>query len=85
MREGIELVQIDGSRRHHGRVFANLYGAIGLAAGLSYVIGGRLLDSISAGTVLTVGGAGGCAVTAVFALRMLTSTRHAETNDDPGL
>jgi MFS family permease len=77
------LVQRTVPRHLLGRVFANLYGAIGLAAGLSYIVGGRLLDSISAGTVLAVGGAGGCAVTAVLAVRMHMSTGNAEVNDDP--
>ena len=31
-----------------GRVFGNLYGAIGVAAGLSYIGGGLLLDATSA-------------------------------------
>jgi MFS family permease len=77
------LVQRSVPRHLLGRVFANLYGAIGLAAGLSYIIGGRLLDSIPAGTVLAVGGAAGCAVTAVLALRMLTFKGNADANDDP--
>jgi MFS family permease len=77
------LVQRTVPRHLLGRVFANLYGAIGLAAGLSYIIGGRLLDSVSAGTVLTIGGAGGCAVTAVFALRMHVSTGDADDGSVP--
>ena len=34
------LVQRTVPRHLLGRVFANLYGAIGVAAGLSYVVGG---------------------------------------------
>ncbi|MET7419362.1 MFS transporter [Dactylosporangium sp. NPDC005555] len=42
-----------------GRVFANLYGAIGAAAALSYLGGGLLLDATDAPTTLIVAGAGG--------------------------
>jgi len=42
-----------------GRVFGNLYGAIGVAAGLSYVGGGLLLDATSAPTTFLIAGAGG--------------------------
>jgi MFS family permease len=42
-----------------GRVFANLYGAVGASAALSYVAGGLLLDATDAPTTLIVAGAGG--------------------------
>lgn len=42
-----------------GRVFANLYGAVGASAALSYVAGGLLLDATGAPTTLIVAGAGG--------------------------
>jgi MFS family permease len=42
-----------------GRVFGNLYGAIGVAAGLSYVGGGLLLDATSAPTTFLLAGTGG--------------------------
>ncbi len=76
------LVQRTVPRHLLGRVFADLYGAIGLAAGLSYIIGGRLLDSFSAGTVLTVGGAAGCAVAAALGVRMLLFTGDVDANDE---
>jgi MFS family permease len=41
------------------RVFGNLYGAIGLAAGLSYVFGGLLLQHTDARTTFITAGAGG--------------------------
>jgi MFS family permease len=44
-----------------GRVFANLYGAVGAAAALSYVGGGLLLDAVGAPVTLIVAGAGGVA------------------------
>jgi predicted MFS family arabinose efflux permease len=42
-----------------GRTFANLFGVIGLAAGLSYFAGGLLLHVASARVVLVVAGLGG--------------------------
>jgi MFS family permease len=49
-----------------GRVFGNLYGAIGVAAGISYIGGGLLLDATSAPTTfLFVGSAGTLAAIAV--------------------
>ncbi|NMH91933.1 MFS transporter [Pseudonocardia bannensis] len=53
-----------------GRVFGNLYGALGVAAGLSYVLGGWLLDLTSARTTLVVAGAGGL-VAAALTVRTL--------------
>ena len=49
-----------------GRVFGNVYGAVGAAAGLSYVFGGLLLDATSPRITLIVAGTGGL-VTAVVA------------------
>ena len=48
-----------------GRVFGNLYGAVGLAAGLSYVGGGFLLDAAGPRVVLVVAGLGGLGATAL--------------------
>jgi MFS family permease len=76
------LVQRTVPRHLLGRVFANLSGAAGLAAGLSYLVGGALLGSFSAGAVLTVGGAGGCAATAALAVRMLLSKDDVDANDE---
>ncbi|MDG6107512.1 MFS transporter [Dactylosporangium aurantiacum] len=54
-----------------GRVFANLYGAVGAAAALSYVLGGLLLDAAGAPATLVAAGAGGvvCALLTGAALR----------------
>jgi MFS family permease len=76
------LVQRTVPRQLLGRVFANLYGAVGLAAGLSYVVGGLLLDHLSPRTVLVIAGAGGMAASAILALRVFMSTGHAIANDD---
>ncbi len=51
-----------------GRVFGNVYGAVGAAAGLSYVFGGLLLDATNARVTLVVAGAGGLVSAAVAAV-----------------
>lgn len=53
-----------------GRVFANLYGFIGLAAGASYVVGGPLLDATGPRVLLIIAGLGGLAATAWMALQL---------------
>jgi hypothetical protein len=42
-----------------GRTFANLYGVIGVAAGVSYIAGGLLLHVASPRVLLVIAGAGG--------------------------
>ncbi|WP_129663021.1 MFS transporter [Phytoactinopolyspora endophytica] len=56
-----------------GRVFGNLYGSIGVAAGLSYVAGGFLLDATSAPVTFVVAGVSGTIATAVVALTLRAS------------
>lgn len=51
-----------------GRVFGNVYGAVGAAAGLSYLFGGVLLDATSPRVTLIVAGAGGLASAGVAAI-----------------
>ena len=51
-----------------GRVFGNLYGLIGVAAGLSYLGGGLLLDATSAPVTFVIAGAAGTLITGVTAL-----------------
>jgi MFS family permease len=53
-----------------GRVFANLYAALGVAAGIAYVVGGRLVDLTSPRAALVVSGLLGLAVVAVMATRL---------------
>lgn len=60
-----------------GRVFGNLYGAVGVAAALSYVGGGLLLDATSAPVTLVIAGAGGTLTAAVAAVAFLRSSRAA--------
>ena len=65
-----------------GRTFGNLYGAVGLAAGLSYVLGGLALNVTSARVVFVVAGAGGLLVTATTAAVLLRHTRTHHPRGD---
>ena len=66
-----------------GRVFGNLYGAIGIAAGLSYVLGGLLLQLTSPRLTFIIAGTGGLLVTFASALA-LRSTNEAVSAKSPG-
>ncbi|RIQ18844.1 MFS transporter [Jiangella rhizosphaerae] len=61
-----------------GRVFGNLYGAIGLAAGLSYVAGGLLLDATSVPVTFVVAGAGGTLATVAVAATLPRALRRRQ-------
>jgi MFS family permease len=61
------LVQREIPRAVRGRVFANLYGGVGVAAGASYLAGGPLVDAIGPRSVLIGAGIGGLACTGVAA------------------
>ncbi|MEJ1135494.1 MFS transporter [Kribbella sp. CCNWLW197] len=50
------------------RVFGNLYGAVGLAAGVSYVFGGLLLQQTDARVTFVAAGIGGLLATAATAI-----------------
>jgi MFS family permease len=68
-----------------GRVFGNLYGAVGVAAALSYVAGGVLLDHTSAPVTLVLAGGLGTlasAVTAVALARTLRAVRAQAPEPD---
>jgi hypothetical protein len=58
-----------------GRVFGNIYGAIGVAAALSYVSGSVLLDHTSAPVTLILAGGLGTAATIVTAVALYRSHR----------
>lgn len=60
-----------------GRVFGNLYAGIGVAAALSYVAGGLLLDATSAPFTLLVAGGGGTLTTILVAMRLPMSSFFA--------
>lgn len=68
-----------------GRVFGNLYGAIGAAAALSYIGGGLLLDATSAPVTLLIAGAGGTVATiaTAFALPAALRKSTAELASNP--
>ena len=48
-----------------GRVFANVYGGVGLAAGVSYVAGGAVVDALGPRVALTGGSIAGLACAAI--------------------
>jgi MFS family permease len=64
-----------------GRVFGNLYGLIGVAAGISYVGGGLLLDAVGAPLTLIIAGAGGTLVAGVAALTVPRAVRAHDTRE----
>jgi MFS family permease len=53
-----------------GRVFGNLYGAVGVAAGLSYALGGLLLELTTPRLTFVVAGAGGLLTALATALML---------------
>ncbi len=63
------LIQRGVSREMQGRTFGNFYGAIGLAAGVSYVFGGLLVHSSGPRVTFVVAGVGGLMVAAYTATR----------------
>lgn len=58
-----------------GRLFGNLYGAVGAAAGLLYISDGLLLDATNARVTLIVAGAGGLASAAAAAIALPRAIR----------
>jgi MFS family permease len=70
-----------------GRVFSNVYGAVGAAAGLSYLLGGLLLDATNARVTLVVAGTGGllaAAAAAVLLPRALLVASRVSANPEDG-
>ncbi|WP_214403041.1 MFS transporter [Pseudonocardia lacus] len=58
-----------------GRVFGNLYGAIGVAAGASYLGGGLLLDAVGAPATFLIAGTAGTAATLAVAIALPRALR----------
>jgi MFS family permease len=80
------LIQRLVPRRLLGRVFGNIYGAIGMAASLSYMLGGILIDITNPRFVFVLAGAGGLISTAIIALTLPAILRRASpTLDEPGI
>ena len=73
------LVQREIPQRVRGRVFANLYGGVGVAAGASYLVGGALVDVVGPRWVLVGAGTGGlgCAAIAAWVSRSPTTPTPA--------
>lgn len=67
-----------------GRVFGNLYGAVGVAAALSYVGGSVLLDLTSAPVTLVVAGGLGTLATVVTGLALRRTPEPDRPADGPG-
>ena len=69
-----------------GQVFGNLNGAIGIAAGLSYVLGGLLLDLTSPRPTFIIAGTGGLLATlgTALALRRTTKSNPSQTTTPTG-
>jgi hypothetical protein len=57
-----------------GRVFGNLHGGIGVAAAISYIGGGLLLDATDARTTFLVTGTAGTLATVAVALTLPRAT-----------
>jgi len=61
------VIQREIAPHLRGRVFANVYGGVGLAAGISYLAGGAAVDALGPRVVLTGGGIAGLACAAIAA------------------
>ena len=66
-----------------GWVFGNLYGAIGIAAGLSYVLGGLVLDLTSPRPTFVIAGMGGLLATLATALALRRAMKSAPSQSAP--
>ena len=59
------VIQRETPPHLRGRVFANVYGGVGLAAGVSYVAGGAVVDALGPRVALTGGSIAGLACAAI--------------------
>lgn len=82
------MIQRAVPRRLQGRAFSNFYGAIGLAAGLSYVLGGVLLHAAGPRVTFAVAGLGGVLTAIVSSIQLHARRRsgrpepHQAESDD---
>ncbi len=67
------LLQRSVPRALLGRVFGSLYGAVGVAAALAYVLGGLLLDATTPRVTFLVAGTGGLLTTLIVAVAIRRS------------
>lgn len=75
------LIQARTPARLLGRVFGNLYGLIGIAAALSYVGGGLLIDATSPSTTLVLAGGLGAAASIMTGWRLHRAYRAESAAD----
>ena len=61
-----------------GRVLANVYGGVGVAAAVGYLLGGPVLDATSPRTAFVIVGCGGLAGAAVTALLLRKARRQPD-------
>jgi len=59
-----------------GQAFGSLYGAVGVSAGLSYVLGGLLLAATDARVTFVVAGAGGLLVSLASGVALIRTSRR---------
>ena len=71
------LIQRVVPARLLGRAFGNFYGAVGAAAGVSYIFGGLLLDATNPRVTLIVAGSGGLAAAALAAILVPRALRSS--------
>jgi MFS family permease len=72
------MIQRAIPRALQGRAFSSFYGAIGLAAGLSYVLGGVLLHAAGPRGTFAVAGLGGVLTAIVAAIRLRSHHRPSQ-------
>lgn len=78
------LLQRTVPRALLARTFGNLYGAVGVAAGLSYVLGGLLLELTDPRTTFVVAGAAGLAATVATAAALSGPAGRPSRPRSPG-
>jgi MFS family permease len=66
-----------------GRVFGSLYGAIGVAAALAYLLGGLLLDRTTPPATFVIAGAGGLLATLATAVALQHTIRKPHRGPPP--
>ena len=62
-----------------GRVLANVYGGVGVAAAAGYLIGGPIVDATSPRTAFVIVGCGGLAGAAATAVLLRKAGRQPDT------
>jgi predicted MFS family arabinose efflux permease len=61
-----------------GRVLANVYGGVGVAAAAGYLLGGPVLDATSPRTAFVIVGCGGLAGAGITALLLRKARRRPD-------